>query len=112
MSEDEIRTEIFKLWTKDGPVQMEYVTDSGKDRLGILYEDIGPSLEKEDKLVAMASEALAQFNAGGSKVIPEVTDRLHALYGDDASLRLERIRDRGTQAILEIPYEPADRSHR
>jgi len=30
MSEDEIRTEIFKLWTKDGPVQMEYVTDSGK----------------------------------------------------------------------------------
>lgn len=84
MSEDEIRTEIFKLWTKDGPVQMEYVTDSGKDRLRILYEDIGPSLEKEDKLVAVASEALAQINAGGSKVIPEVTDRLHALYGDGA----------------------------
>jgi hypothetical protein len=82
MSEDEIRTEIFKLWTKDGPVQMEYVTDSGKDRLRILYEDIGPSLEKEDKLVAVASEALAQINAGGD--VPTITDRLHALYGDGA----------------------------
>jgi len=33
--------------------------------------------------VAVASEALAQINAGG-QVIPEVTDRLHALYGDGA----------------------------
>jgi len=67
MSEDENTNGDFKLWTKDGPVQMEYVTDSGKDRLGILYEDIGPSLEKEDKLVAVASEALAQITPVGAK---------------------------------------------
>jgi len=66
MSEDEIR----RRFSSSGPRRaraMEYVTDSGKDALGILYEDIGPSLEKEDKLVAVASEALAQINAGGSK---------------------------------------------
>jgi hypothetical protein len=41
-----------------------------------------------------------------------IARRLHALYGDDARLELERIVERGTRATLEIPYEVADRSHR
>jgi sensor histidine kinase YesM len=55
----------------------------------------------------------AGFVPGGDgDDLRNIGERLHALYGDDASLRLERIKDRGTQAILEIPYEPADRSDR
>ena len=41
-----------------------------------------------------------------------IARRLHALYGDDARLELERIVERGTRATLEIPYEAADRRDR
>ena len=45
-----------------------------------------------------------------------IEQRLHALYGDGASLRLERMHDRmpdaGTRAILEIPYESTDGADR
>ncbi len=52
----------------------------------------------------------------GAGFVPESTganlasigERLSALYGDDARFELERMRDRGTRATLEIPYETTD----
>jgi len=41
-----------------------------------------------------------------------ISERLHALYGDDARFELERMRERGTRATLEIPYEATDGSDR
>ena len=38
--------------------------------------------------------------------------RLHALYGDDARFEFERLREGGTRATLEIPYEDTNRSDR
>ena len=38
--------------------------------------------------------------------------RLHALYGDEARFEFERMRERGTRATLEIPYEDTDGSDR
>jgi len=44
--------------------------------------------------------------------IENIAERLHALYGEDAHFELERMGDRGTRAVLEIPYESTDGSHR
>jgi len=44
--------------------------------------------------------------------LENIVERLQALYGEDARFELERMRDRGTRAILEIPYESTDGSHR
>jgi hypothetical protein len=41
-----------------------------------------------------------------------ITQRLRALYGDDARFELERIIECGTRATLEIPHEIADGSDR
>jgi Histidine kinase len=41
-----------------------------------------------------------------------IGERLHALYGDSASFEFERLREGGTRAILEIPYEDTDGSDR
>ena len=41
-----------------------------------------------------------------------IGERLHALYGDEARFELERTREHGTRATLEIPYEESDGSHR
>ena len=41
-----------------------------------------------------------------------IGERLYALYGDDARFELERMRERGTRATLEIPYEDTDRGDR
>jgi hypothetical protein len=41
-----------------------------------------------------------------------MVERLQALYGDTAELRFEQLADGGSQAILEIPYEPTDGGHR
>jgi hypothetical protein len=55
----------------------------------------------------------AGFVPGGdSHDLSSVEERLHALYGDDAQLKLERMQAQGTQAVMEIPYEPTDRADR
>ncbi len=41
-----------------------------------------------------------------------IGERLHALYGDDARFAFERMRELGTRATLEIPYEDTDGSDR
>jgi hypothetical protein len=41
-----------------------------------------------------------------------IGERLHALYGDDARFELERMRELGSRATLEIPYENPDGSDR
>ena len=41
-----------------------------------------------------------------------IGERLHALYGDDARFEFERMREGGTRAALEIPYEDTDGSDR
>lgn len=41
-----------------------------------------------------------------------IAERLQALYGDGATLRLERLPRRGTRAVLEIPHEATDGGYR
>ena len=41
-----------------------------------------------------------------------IAERLLALYGDAASLRLERLPRGGSRAVLEIPHETTDSGHR
>ena len=67
----------------------------------------------QGKLRLSITDSGAGFVPGGNAVeLDNIGERLFALYGDDAALRLQRVADRGTQALLEIPYELADRSDR
>jgi Histidine kinase len=50
--------------------------------------------------------------AGQDSALDGIGARLHALYGDDARFEFERMRELGTRATLEIPYEDTDGSHR
>jgi LytS/YehU family sensor histidine kinase len=50
--------------------------------------------------------------AESSEVIRDLRLRLHALYGDRATLRLEAATRDGTLVIMEIPHETADGGHR
>ena len=50
--------------------------------------------------------------AGQDSDLDGIGARLHALYGDDAGFELERMREGGTRATLEIPHEDTDRSDR
>ena len=43
---------------------------------------------------------------GGAHSLDPIADRLRALYGDEATLKLAAMQDRGTRAILTLPYEP------
>jgi LytS/YehU family sensor histidine kinase len=45
-------------------------------------------------------------------VLPDIRERLRALYGDIARLDVEPLADSGTRVVMEIPYESADRDHR
>ena len=49
--------------------------------------------------------------AGGDG-IGDIRERLQALYGNDASLELERVERCGTRAVMEIPYERIEGSDR
>jgi hypothetical protein len=49
--------------------------------------------------------------AGGDG-IEDIRERLHALYGNDASLELDRVEQCGTRAVMEIPYERIESSDR
>jgi len=73
----------FQALDQGRPVQMEYVTDSGKDRLGILYEDIGRHSRRKTSSWLWRARRWHR-STPVEQVIPEVTDRLHALYGDGA----------------------------
>ncbi len=44
--------------------------------------------------------------------LQDIGDRLDALYGCEAQFRREALDDEGTRAILEIPYDTADRGDR
>jgi hypothetical protein len=49
----------------------------------------------------------AGFVPGGDAGdLGSIDERLRALYGDDATLRLAQLADNATQAVLDIPYEP------
>ena len=50
--------------------------------------------------------------AGQDSDLDGIGERLQALYGDDARFKFERMREDGTRATLEIPYEDTDRSDR
>lgn len=67
----------------------------------------------EGKLRLAITDSGAGFVPGGDAGdLKHIGERLYALYGDAAALRLERLQGAATKAILEIPYEPADRSDR
>ena len=77
-----------------GSIRIETAVGHGKLRLAITDSGVG-------------------FVPGGNAGdLDNIGERLFALYGEDAAFRLERVQGSGTQAILEIPYEPADRSDR
>jgi LytS/YehU family sensor histidine kinase len=78
----------------DGTVRIDCTVGDGKLRLTI-------------------TDSGAGFLPGGNEAdLQDIRERLDALYGRDAQFRSERLDALGTRAILEIPYETADRSHR
>ena len=84
----------FEKSQSDGTVRIECMVGDGKLRLTI-------------------TDSGAGFLPGGNEAdLQSIRERLDALYGDDAQFRSEHLKDLGTRAILEIPYETADRSDR
>jgi hypothetical protein len=68
---------------------------------------------RDGRIVLAITDSGAAFLPGAPAVdLDGIAQRLHALYGDDARLELERIVERGTRATLEIPYEVPDGRHR
>jgi hypothetical protein len=72
----------------DGAIRIE--SEVGGGRLRLTITDSG-----------------AGFVPGGNAGnLNSIDERLHALYGDDAALRLAQLAGSATQAVLDIPYEP------
>ena len=84
-----------------------------------------PAASRDDRTITLETAvgdgrlllSIADSGAGFEPVahaatLDAIRERLHALYGSAASLRLERHADRGARAVLEIPHEPIDRGHR
>jgi len=68
---------------------------------------------RDGRIVLAITDSGAAFLPGEhAEDLEGITQRLHALYGDEARFELERIVERGTRATLEIPYEVADGSDR
>jgi len=68
---------------------------------------------RDGRIVLAIADSGAAFLPGEhAEDLEGITQRLRALYGDDARFELERIVERGTRATLEIPYEVADSSDR
>lgn len=63
-------------------------------------------------LLSIADSGAGFEPVAHAATLDAIRERLHALYGSAASLRLERHADRGARAVLEIPHEPIDRGHR
>lgn len=84
----------FVSSSTDGAIHIAAQTVAGKLRLEIVASVSG-------------------FSAGypGSD-LRDVQDRLHGLYGDAGSLAFAPAGGDGMQAVIEIPYESADDSHR
>lgn len=69
------------------------------------------------KLHLSITDSGVGFVPGGDAAdLKTIEQRLYALYGADASLKLERMHDgtthAGTRAMLDIPYESTDRADR
>jgi sensor histidine kinase YesM len=73
-----------------GSIRIE--TSAALGRLHVSIRDSGAGFVPEGKGANLAS----------------IGERLAALYGDNARFELARMRDRGTRATLEIPYETTD----
>jgi hypothetical protein len=76
--------------SEKGSIRIE--TSAALGRLHVSILDSGAGFVPEGKGANLAS----------------IGERLTALYGDNARFELERMRDRGTRATLEIPYETTD----
>jgi hypothetical protein len=84
----------FEKSQSDGTVRIDCMVGDGKLRLTI-------------------TDSGAGFLPGGNEAdLQNIRERLDALYGQHAQFRSEHLGALGTRAILEIPYEAADRSHR
>jgi Histidine kinase len=83
---------VHGLQPADASGTIHIRSEAGNGRLRLSVTDSGVSF-------------LPGSNATG---LDNISQRLHALYGDKARFELERMRERGTRALLEIPYEDAD----
>jgi LytS/YehU family sensor histidine kinase len=75
--------------------------------------DIGAAIDK-GRLTLTLADTGAAFVLEGSRrdAIQCIRERLHALFGEGASLAFERGEQQGTRVVLEIPYEPIEGSDR
>ena len=62
--------------------------------------------------VVLADEGSDQVSGVQNEVAERIRVRLQALYGSHASVTFSKSEAGGTEAIVEIPYEHAERNHR
>jgi LytS/YehU family sensor histidine kinase len=83
---------VYGLQPADSSGTIRITTEAAAGRLRLAITDSGVAF-------------LPDTHADG---LDSIAQRLHALYGDQARFELERMRERGTRATLEIPYEDTD----
>jgi sensor histidine kinase YesM len=83
---------VYGLQPADAHGSIRIETRAAGGRLTLQVVDSGAGFVPESR-----AEDLERF-----------AERLRALYGDDARFELERMQERGTRAMLEIPYEETE----
>ena len=83
---------VYGLQPGDGQGSIRIQTVARAGRLRLQVTDSGAGF-------------VTNADAGG---LASIGERLEALYGKDALFELERMRERGTRATLDIPYESTD----
>lgn len=67
------------------------------------------TVARDGRLCLQVTDSGAGFvTSAGDSGLASIAERLEALYGKDALFELERMRERGTRATLDIPYESTD----
>ena len=85
------------------------VPEASRDGRTITLET---GIDRGKLLLSIADSGAGFEPVAQAATLDAIRERLHALYGNAASLTLERDSDRGSRAVLEIPHEPIDRGHR
>jgi hypothetical protein len=90
--------------------------DAGARGAAVRVQHAGAAAElylRDGRVVLAVTQSDAAFQPGApAEDLDGIAQRLRVLYGNNARFGLERAAGRRTRAVLEIPHEIADSSHR